>query len=86
MRKKKLKSFEKRGKERGILTKKEARYPIPEAAKTLIYYVPKIHKSIKSSRQANNKWHRFIVFQTRSIHRWVPTTDGGRGKILFEGQ
>lgn len=43
---KKLKLFVKGREERGILTKKEARYLIPEAAITpVIYYVPKIHKS-----------------------------------------
>lgn len=44
---KKLKSFVKRGEDRGILTKKEATFLTPEAAKTpVIYYVPKTHKNL----------------------------------------
>lgn len=43
---KKLKAYIHKGEKKGILNKKEARYLIPETAKTpVIYYVPKIHKS-----------------------------------------
>lgn len=43
--KKKLKAYIQKGEKKGILNKKEAKFLLPEAAKTpVIYYVPKIHK------------------------------------------
>lgn len=49
---KKLKAFVKKGKDEGILNKKEAAYLLSESMKTpVIYYVPKIHKRKEKPRE-----------------------------------
>lgn len=80
--KKKLKSFVKKGEERGILTRKEAIFLTPEAAKTLvIYFVPKIHKS------QTNPPGRPIISGIDSLFMWLWSyIDGYLQPLVKEGK